>query len=243
VAKDLSGIAPVISIDRLDRLPLHRQICEGFRAAILRGNLQPGQQVPSSRHLAEDLEVSRSPVLGAYERLISEGYFESQVGSGTFVSASLPGQLPHGKRSQSTTVGSRCLSRRSSLLPRCETVPWRYGWGPFGVHQSALDQFPFGAWSKLLAEHGRRSYLRAIHHNDPMGLDRFRDAICSYLRAARAVECDPSQIMIVPGSQQALEITARVLLDPGDPVWFEEPGYPLAQSVLLGAGCQIVRSR
>jgi GntR family transcriptional regulator/MocR family aminotransferase len=82
--------------------------------------------------------------------------------------------------------------------------------------------------------------LRAIHHNDPMGLDRFRDAICSYLRTARAVECDPSQIMIVSGSQQALEITARVLLDPGDPVWIEEPGYQLAQSVLLAAGCRIV---
>ena len=240
VAKDLSGIAPVISIDRLDTLPLHRQICEGFRAAILRGNLQPGQQIPSSRHLAEDLEVSRSPVLGAYARLLSEGYFESRVGSGTFVSASLPGQLPHGRRSPSTTEGSRCLSQRSSLLPRCETVPWRHGWGPFGVHLPALDQFPFGAWSKLLAEHGRRPRLRAIHHNDPLGLARFRDAICSYLRTARAVECDPSQIMIVSGSQQALEITARVLLDPGDPVWIEEPGYQLAQSVLLGAGCRIV---
>jgi GntR family transcriptional regulator / MocR family aminotransferase len=240
VAKDLSGIAPVIPIDRLDTLPLHRQICEGFRAAILRGNLQPGQQVPSSRDLAEDLEVSRSPVLGAYARLLSEGYFESRVGSGTFVSSSLPGQLPHGRRSRSTTGGSRSLSRRSSLLPRCETVLWRHGWGPFGVHQPALDQFPFGEWSKLLAEHGRTPCLRAIHDNDPMGLDRFRDAVCSYLRTARAVECDPSQIMIVSGSQQALEITARVLLDPGDPVWIEEPGYQLAQSVLLGAGCRIV---
>ena len=116
VAKDLSGIAPVIPIDRLDTLPLHRQICEGFRAAILRGNLQPGQPVPSSRHLAEDLEVSRFPVLDAYAQLLSEGYFESRVGSGTFVSTSLPGQLPHDRRSRSTTGGSRCLSRRSSLL-------------------------------------------------------------------------------------------------------------------------------
>ena len=240
MAKHLSGIAPLIPIDRLDTLPLHRQICEGFRAAILRGNLQPGQQVPSSRDLAEDLEISRSPVLNAYAQLLFEGHFESRVGSGTFVSASLPGQLPHARRSCSTTGVSRCLSRRSSLLPRLETVAWRYGWGPFGVHQSALDQFPFGAWSKLLAEHGRRPSLRAIQHNHPMGLDCFRDAICSYLRAARAVECDPSQIMIVSGSQQALEITARVLLDPGDPVWIEEPGYPLARSALLAAGCRIV---
>jgi GntR family transcriptional regulator/MocR family aminotransferase len=240
VAKDLSGIAPVIAIDRLDTLPLHRQISEGFRAAILRGNLRPGQQVPSSRDLAENLEVSRFPVLDAYAQLLSEGYFESRVGSGTFVSALLPGQLPHGRRSRSTTGGSRCLSRRSSLLPQFETVPWRDGLGPFGVHQSALDQFPFGAWAKLLAEHGRRPSLRAIHHTDPIGLDCLRDAICSYLRTARAVECDPSQIMIVSGSQQALEITARVLLDPGDSVWIEEPGYQLARSVLLGAGCRVV---
>jgi GntR family transcriptional regulator/MocR family aminotransferase len=104
----------------------------------------------------------------------------------------------------------------------------------------ALDRFPFGAWSKLLAEHGGRPHLRAIYHNHPMGLDRFREAICSYLRTARALECDPSQIMIVSGSQLALEITARVLLDPGDPVWIEEPGCPLAQSVLLASGCRIV---
>ena len=240
MAKDLSEIASVIPIDRLDTLPLHRQICEGFRAAILRGNLQPGQQVPSSRHLAEDLEVSRYPVLDAYAQLLSEGYFESRAGSGTFVSASLRGQLPNGRRPRLTTGGSRCLSRRSSLLPRFETVPWRHDWEPFGVHQPALDQFPFRAWSKLLAEHGRRPPSRAIHHNDPMGLDCLRDAICSYLRITRAVECDPSQIMIVSGSQQAMEITARVLLDPGDPVWIEEPGYPIAQSVLLGAGCRIV---
>ena len=108
------------------------------------------------------------------------------------------------------------------------------------MRQPALDQFPFGEWSKLLAEHGRSPCLRAMHDSDPMGLERFRDAICSYLRTARAVECDPSQIMIVSGSQQALEITARVLLDPGDPVWIEEPGYPLAQSVMLEAGCRVV---
>ncbi len=240
VARNLSGIAPVIPIDRLDTLPLSRQICEGFRAAILRGLLRPGQQVPSTRHLAKDLEVSRFPVLDAYAQLLSEGYFESRSGSGTFVSASLPGQLPQGRRPRSVTPGSRCLSRRSSLLPRFETAPWQHGCGPFGVHQPALEQFPFTAWSKLLAEHGKRPRLRAIHHNDPMGFECLREAICTYLRTARAVDCDPSQIMIVSGSQQALEITARVLLDSGDPVWIEEPGYQLAQSVLLGAGCQVV---
>ena len=115
VAKDLSGIAPVIPIDRLDTLPLYCQICEGFRAAILRGNLQPGQQVPSSRHLAEDLEVSRFPVLDAYAQLLSEGYFESRVGSGTFVSASLPDQLPHGRKGHLTKRKFMYAKASSSL--------------------------------------------------------------------------------------------------------------------------------
>jgi GntR family transcriptional regulator / MocR family aminotransferase len=239
LAKNLSGIAPVIPIDRLDTLPLHRQICDGLRAAILRGHLQPGQRLPSSRHLAEDLEVSRFPVIDAYTRLLSEGYFESRAGSGTFVAASLPGQLLTSKQSRSTKGGARCLSRLSSLLPRFEAVPWWHGSGPFGVDQPELDEFPFAAWAKLLAEHGRRPRLRSLQDNDAMGFDRFREAICSYLRTARAVACDPSQIMIVSGSQQALEITARVLLDPGDAVWMEEPGWQIARSVLLAAGCKI----
>ena len=240
VARELLEITPVIPIDRLDARPLNRQICEGFRAAILRGLLRPGQQVPSTRHLAKDLEVSRFPVVDAYAQLLSEGYFESRLGSGTFVSASLPGEPPQDRKERSAAAGPRYLSRRSSLLPRYETVPWRCGWGPFGVHQPGLELFPFAAWSKLLAAHGGRPRLRAMHPNDPMGFECFREAVCSYLRTARGVDCDPSQIMIVSGSQQALEITARVLLDPGDPVWIEEPGYPLAQSILHGAGCRIV---
>ena len=123
--------------------------------------------------------------------------------------------------------GPRPIARRSSLLPTFEGSPSRLGWGAFGVHQPAFDQFPFEIWSSLVARHSRNPDARAVHHVDPLGSERFREEICSYLRTARAVLCEPSQIMVVSGSQQALDITARVLLDPGSPVWIEEPGYKL----------------
>jgi GntR family transcriptional regulator / MocR family aminotransferase len=234
-----AGIAPVIAIDRQSQRPLPRQVYDGFRAAILRGELRPGQRVPSSRELAMELRVSRFPVLDAYAQLLAEGYFESRVGSGTFVSKSLPERGAATSHPDNRPPGPRHVGRRSSLFPRFVETPWRHGWGAFGVHQPALDQFPFEVWSRLITHHSREPRLRAIHHVNPLGLEPFRNAICDYLRTARAVHCEPHQIMVVSGSQQALEITARVLLDPGDSVWIEEPGYLLTRSVLLGAGCHL----
>jgi GntR family transcriptional regulator / MocR family aminotransferase len=235
-----AGMPPVIAIDRHSARPLPRQVYDGFRGAIMRGELRPGQRMPSSRELATELRISRFPVLDAYAQLIAEGYFESRVGSGTFVSNSLPQRSASLSHPDSRPAGPRLLGRRSELYPRFQEIPWRYGWGAFGVHQPALDQFPFEIWSRLITHHSREPRLHAIHHVDPLGLEPFRDAICDYLRTSRAVHCEPNQIMVVSGSQQALEITARVLLDPGDSVWIEEPGYLLNRSVLLGAGCHLV---
>lgn len=230
----------MIPIDRESATPLHRQVYVGFREAILRGDLTPGQKVPSSRALADDLAISRFPVLDAYGQLLAEGYFESRAGTGTFVSEALPNPPAKPRQSQNPEDDTCFPSRRSELVPRYEPAPWRNGLGAFGVHQPALDRFPFDVWSRLITRNSRSPRLHAIHHIDPLGLDPFREAICSYLRTARGVRCDPSQIMIVSGSQQALDITARVLFDPGDPVWIEEPCYPLMRSVLLGSGCRTV---
>jgi len=108
------------------------------------------------------------------------------------------------------------------------------------VGQVALENFPFAVWSKLVMRHSRRVRISSLHFSDPMGSADFRESIAAYLRTARAVNCEASQIMIVSGSQQALEISARVLLDPGNAVWVEEPGYRLAQQVLKMAGCQLI---
>jgi len=238
-----AGVLPVVAIDRDSATPLHRQIYEGYRSAILRGDLRPGQQLPSSRTLASEIGISRFPILDAYAQLLTEGYFESRTGAGTFVSTSLPDQLGSSANGRRVTTQidhtPRPVSRRAGLLPHFAETPWRHGWGAFGVHQPALDQFPFRTWASLVMHHSLSPRAGAIHHIDPLGLEPFREVISTYLRTARGVRCDPNQIMIVSGSQQALEVASRVLLDTGDTVWIEEPGYQLTRAVLMGAGCRL----
>jgi len=242
--KAASGLSPVIALDRRSSKPLHRQLYDGFCAAILKRQLRAGQRVPSSRALALELRVSRIPVLNAYSQLLAEGYFETRFGSGTFVSSSLPdpGTLLGHDVLVSTKTGSghRSVSRRSTLLPSYKPAPWINKWGAFIVGQLAFEHFPFQIWSRLLNRHVRNVRVSSLHYGDPMGSEGFRTAISGYLRTARAVNCEASQIMIVSGSQQALDLSARVLFDPGDRVWIEEPGYSLAQRVFAMAGCHLV---
>jgi GntR family transcriptional regulator/MocR family aminotransferase len=115
-----------------------------------------------------------------------------------------------------------------------------YGWGAFSVGQLAFDHFPFQAWSSLVARHCRSPHASSLNYGDPMGSTEFRETIATYLRTARAVHCDARQIMVVSGSQQALDISARVLLDPGSRVWVEEPCYQLLHYSLTQADCHLV---
>jgi len=238
-------LSPVIAVDRRAAKPLHRQIYDSFREGILGRRLRPGQQVPSSRALASELRMSRIPILSAYSQLLAEGYFESRSGAGTYVSTALPEQLTSvaysgNGASSKTASGPRLLSSRSAILPRFNPVPWLFGWGAFAVSQLALDHFPFRIWSSLVTRHCRKVRVSSLHFSDPAGSLEFRQAIATYLRTARALNCEPEQILIVNGSQQALEISARALLDRGDRVWIEEPGYALARQVLQMAGCELV---
>ncbi len=237
------GISPVITIHRAAG-PLHRQVYDGFRAAILRGDLRPGQRVPSSRHLASELGVSRIPVLNGYAQLLAEGYFESRSGSGTFVSRSLPDQIGRCEqpdpRPPHPDAGPRPVARRCALLPPRDRAPWFDGWGAFGVHQPDFEHFPFRVWSGLVARHSRSPRINALRPMDPLGSERLRRAVCAHLRTARAVRCEPDQVMIVAGSQQALDISARVLSDPGSAIWVEQPGYRLGRAVFVAAGCRLV---
>lgn len=238
------GVSSIVVVDRQLDAPLHRQVYESYRAAILCGKLRPGQVVPSSREFAVDHGISRFPVLHAYAQLLAEGYFESRSGSGTYIASTLPERMmkaaPDVPRTQRATGGSRTVSRRCKLFPAVTLNRSTAIWGAFGVHQPAFDQFPFRIWSALVNRHSRNPRARVIHDIDPMGSDRFREAICDYLGSSRAVQCKPEQIMIVSGSQQALDITARVLLDSGDSVWVEEPGYRLGLTVFAAAGCRLV---
>ena len=239
-----SGILPVIAVDRKAPKALHRQIYDAYRAAVLDGSLRPRQRIPSTRVLASELGVSRFPVLNAYSQLLAEGYFESCVGAGTVVSSSLPDQLtssaPTDAGFAASRSGPRPVARRSSYLPRFEGFPWLQVWGAFGVGQVAVDQFPLQVWSKLVAGRCRTMDTKSFHYGDQMGSEALREMIASYLRTARSLHCEAEQVMIVSGSQHALEISAHVLLDPGSSVWMEEPGYRLAQDAFALTGCRPV---
>jgi len=239
-----SALSPVIAVDRKAAKPLHKQIYDAYRSMIVSRNLGAGQQIPSTRALAAELRISRIPVLTAYSQLLAEGYFETRAGAGTFVCSSLPDQLTSSDRGSSRSAdlrpGARVTSRRATLLPAYERLPWLLGLGPFNVSQPAFDQFPFLTWSRIVMRHCRSPHARELHYGGPLGFAELRKAICAYLRTARAVHCDPDQVMIVAGSQQALEITTRVLLDDRSPAWVEEPGYWLTRQVLTAAGCRLV---
>lgn len=239
------AITPIITIDRKSRRPLHRQIYDSYRAAIVNGTLRPGQRVPSTRGLATELGVSRIPVLGAYAQLMAEGYFQSRTGAGTAVSSLLPDQRvsPEPLRDRSAKVRRAHLpivNERPSIPVSIETLPGNRGWGAFGVGQVALEQFPFRVWNSLVTRHCRRITSKSLDYGHPMGLKDLREALAVYLRTARGVSCEAAQIMIVSGSQQALDISARVLLKPGSKVWMEEPGYRYARRVFALNRCRVV---
>jgi GntR family transcriptional regulator/MocR family aminotransferase len=243
--KTPSGIVPIIRIDRRAAEPLHRQIYSAFRNAIVERTLRPNDRVPSTRTLAVELGVSRIPVLNAYAQLLAEGYFESRVGAGTVVSTTLPDQValpPRTSASPGPRCGPRPISNACGPLPSMHSViPWLGGrWGAFSLGQPALDHFPVKIWSRLVVRHCRRQNLASLHYGHPMGLMDLRKAIAAYLRTARGLRCEPEQVMIVSGSQQALEIATRVLLDRGSRVWLEEPGYRFARNVFTLNGCRVV---
>jgi GntR family transcriptional regulator/MocR family aminotransferase len=188
------------------------------------------------------LRISRIPVLGAYAQLLAEGYVESRSGAGTFVASSLSGEFLSARPAVASDLShpaSDAISRVSRLLP-VEGTPWFLGSGAFSVGQIAYDHFPFRVWSDLVTYHARRVRASSMNYADPMGSQQFREVIAAYLRTARAVQCDASQIMVVNGSQHALDLSARVLLDPDIPAWIEEPGYQFLRHTLMLSGCQLV---
>ena len=243
--KVASGIVPMIAVNRNAPQALHRQIYDAYRKAIVERRLRSGQRVPSSRSLAVELGVSRFPVLNAYAQLLAEGYFDSRVGAGTVISLSLPDQAVYpGPRNAPVLTTPRIVghvAKHTSLPDTIENAPWRRQWGAFGVGQVALDQFPFHLWNNMVTRHCRSTTAKSLDYGNPMGLNALRDALALYLRTARGVRCEAEQIMIVSGSQQALDICTRALLDPGSRVWMEEPGYRFARSVFALNNCRIVQ--
>jgi len=242
---------PPIALQDGEEIPIYRQLYDWFRQAIIGGQLRPGQRVPSTRNLAAELKISRMPVLGAFEQLLAEGYLETFIGAGTRVARSIPddtlssstGRARNGPGETVEKRGPRRMSRRGVALTQLPPQSWIDNLGAFRVSLPALDHFPIGAWAKLVARHSRRPPSGIMAYCHAMGYLPFREAIAEYLGAVRGVRCEASQILVTTGSQQALQISAQVLLDPRDGVCVEEPGYPGARQAFMTVGAHLVPVR
>ena len=218
--------------------PLHKQIYDGMRRAILDGLLRPGQRIPSTRALAQDLAVSRLSVLTAFDQLRHEGYLVGRTGAGTFVSDALPDDR--------LQVSARLRSPPARVKAPSPTVaiagdPWVMR--PFRINVPALDKFPHSAWARIVARRAHAIKPRQLGYTHPAGLLELREAVAEHLRTARAVRCEAAQVLIVSGSQLALQLCARVLLGRGDLLAIEEPGYPGAHSAFKTAGVDLAPVR
>ncbi|HVR09054.1 MAG TPA: PLP-dependent aminotransferase family protein [Thermoanaerobaculia bacterium] len=232
----------LIRLDPRARGALQQQIYSGIRLGILNGVLEPGTRLPSSRALAEDLGVSRTTTLLALEQLLAEGYLATQRGSGTFVARELPDDLHHAAPSGPAPEPKHPpLSARGAALAAVPPAARRLKGPPraFRIGTPALDLFPLRLWSQLSRRRLRAMSPAQLDYGSPHGLPVLREAIAEQVRT-RGTRCTAAQVVVVGGSQRALDLICHLLLDPGDQAWLEEPGYPGARSALLAAGARIV---
>ncbi len=241
-----SSAGLLIRIDARAREGLQQQIYTAVRREILEGILAPDTRLPSSRSLADDLRVSRTTTLRAYEQLAAEGYLAAHHGSGTFVARELPDDLalqaaprraPRTKHPQLSRRGGALVSipgsaRRIAGPPR-----------PFRVGVPALDLFPLPLWSQIVSRRLRSTTMAQLDYSDSAGFPALRAAIAEHVQTARGTRCAADQVFVVAGAQRGLQMTCAVLLDPGARVWLEEPGYGGARSAFIGAGARIIPVR
>jgi GntR family transcriptional regulator/MocR family aminotransferase len=243
-----------IALDHHSTLPLHRQLYEELRRLILAGRLVPGQRLPSTRVLARSLLISRATVTLSYEQLLSEGYLQTVTGSGTFVCSQLPDDLlsvplletstasmPAGQSVRLSAYGKSLVDTnyyiRSSNTGSSDgksLLSFRYG-------SPAIDRLPLKQWRQLLSR-----YCRVVnpamfdYASNSLGYPPLREAIAHYLVQSRAVQCEADQVIIVSGSQQALDLVTRILVDRGDRVAIENPSYLDARRIFLAQGAQLL---
>jgi len=220
-----------------------RSLYDALRTAILEGRLRPGARLPSTRELALQEGYSRGTIVAAFDQLKAEGYLQGTIGSGTFVSRVLPEDLLQVKASPREKFRLRSprmwrVSRYAHnvrLFEGYENRPIR----AFRPNLPALDLFPTALWAQITARCLRRSTMQQLMGCGPLGYQPLRQAVCDYLNASRGVNCSVEQIAIVSGVQEALDLAARVLLDSGDTVCVETPGYPGAAYAFAACGAKV----
>jgi GntR family transcriptional regulator/MocR family aminotransferase len=228
---------------RDSKTPAYRWLYSALRAEILEGRLRPGARLPSTRDFAERYGLSRGTIIHAFEQLKTEGYLEGNVGSGTYVSKILPdtwlqvGTVPRTQQ-QSQRKTQRRLSdygKRVTPFPSFDIRPTR----AFRANLPALDLFPITIWNQITSRFLRRASTYFFMGCEPLGYRPLREAISDYLITSRGVKCSADQIAIVSGVQEALDLVARLFLNPGDKACMENPGYPGAAITFEAVGAKI----
>jgi len=228
--------------------PIYQQIYDHLRLAILAGRLEMGMKLPSTRLLAAELGISRNTILNAYDQLIAEGYIESIEGKGTFVTQVLPEQHittpARVKPSKSETDRPALrLSKRAKAVLATPVLTYgehEYPSPAFRTGLPSMDAFPYELWAKYVAREAHRLHPTSLMRQDVLGYLPLREAIANHVTLARQVRCTPRQVIVVSGAQGALDLAARVLLNPDDKVWIEDPGYPGARGALVAAEAQLI---
>jgi GntR family transcriptional regulator / MocR family aminotransferase len=225
--------------------PLFGQVYAQLREAILSGALRSEEKLPSTRDLADQLGVSRTVILLAYDQLLAEGFAVALSGSGTYVSGDIRmdhgGRLQKNARLRQSRFGSSAAAawaRMNFPQPKPRSLPYDFAYG-----RSDLEKFPFEMWRRILLRCARRAPVSELDYGPAGGSNALREAVCAHLRRSRAVVCDPAQITIVNGSQQALDLIARVLIEPGERVAIEDPSYQGTREILLAAGAELLPVR
>ncbi|WP_248914571.1 PLP-dependent aminotransferase family protein [Pseudomonas moorei] len=249
-----------IELDR--RQGLSRQLYQALRLRILDGRLASGTRLPASRDLAAALAISRNSVVRAYDQLYAEGFIEGRVGDGTYVAQLPQSALPVKKLSTKISTGfstglptalstnrvdlpvvSSSKVIHSGALGRVEknhlAMPPSGPPRAFRVGVPAFDLFPFEVWAKLNAAFWRKPDLQQLCYGDPAGDARLRGLIAAYLRSSRGMQCTAEQIVITSGAQQGISLCAQLLVEPGDGVAIENPGYRAAGHAFAVAGARL----
>lgn len=233
-----------LRIDRDADRRISIQLYMGLKEILLSGGVAPGDRLPASRTLAKEIGVSRTTVIDAIDRLTADGLLEARVGAGTFVSRALSGRRAAAALAPPAATGQipPRLSRTAANAQR-QFAP--RAWLPhksqaFITALPALDLFPMAHWARLSARHWRTGREQVMGYGHPSGYHGLREAVATHLNAARGIKCDPEQVFIVAGAQQAFFLISAMLLNPGDDVWFENPGAIGARNAFVASGARIV---
>ncbi len=234
----LTGSLIALELDRSGKEPLHKQVADRLREAIQNGRMPTGLKLPSTRVFAEELGLSRNTVLQVFETLTQEGFLSSRVGAGTFVAAApaeVGGPVPE-RGQDGASYPFRTLSRRGRGILSSATGEFVERPTAFMPDVPDLREFPIKTWLRLLNETSGRLTGEILADTSNAGYEPLRRAIAQHLNASRGMRCDYSQVIVTTGSQQSLDLICRMMLDPGDPVWLEDPGYVGSRAVVGANG-------